>query len=43
MIFGDATHVAESLRIGWSSFPELGRVVAQLGTGWSNLLGFIRV
>ena len=34
IIFGVATQVAESLKIGWSSFPGHGRVVAQLGIGW---------
>ena len=43
IIFGVATHVAKSLRIGRSSFPGLGRVVAQLGIGWCNLLEIIRV
>ena len=43
IIFGVATQVAKSLRIGWSGFPGLGKVVKQLGIGWCNLLGFIRV
>ena len=43
IIFGVATQVARSLRIGWSSFPRLGRVVQQLGIGWCNLVGFVRV
>ena len=43
IIFGVATQVAESLIIGCSSFLGHGRMVQQLGIGWCNLLGFIRV
>ena len=43
IIFGVATHVAESLRIGLSNFSGLGRVIQLLERGWSSLLGFTRV
>ena len=33
IIFGVATHVAKSLRIGWSIFLGPGRVIQQLGIG----------